>query len=68
MSFVFFVSYLSQRMQFCCVNENISSQKLVICGVPQGSTLGPLPLILYLNDLPSTTKTSNISMYADDES
>ena len=33
---------------------------------PTGPILGPLLFILYLNDLPSTTRTSNISMYADD--
>ena len=64
--FCFFVSYLSKQTQYCRVNENISSQKLVTCGVQQGSILGLLSFILYLNYLPSTTRTSNISLYADD--
>ena len=63
---LYFVSFISQQTLCFRVGENISSQKLVKCGVPQDSILGPLLFILYLNDLTSTARTSNISMYADD--
>ena len=64
----FFESYLSNRMQCCNVNGQTSSFRAISCGVPQGSTLGPLLFIIYLNDLPLAVKDAEITLYADDTS
>ena len=64
----FFRSYFENRMQCCNVNGQLSSVKHIKYGVPQGSILGPLLFILYMNDLPCCVENGCITMYADDTS
>ena len=61
-----FVSYLQERFQVCSVYNNLSEPKRITCGVPQGSIIGPLMFILYINDLPVCFENSLVNMYADD--
>ena len=63
-----FRSYLSNRRQFCRVGGVDSEKDYVKIGVPQGSCLGPLLFLVYVNDLPCSVKNSIVSMYADDTS
>ena len=61
-----FSDYFHLRRQVTTVNGNESTASYVKHGVPQGSILGPLLFILYLNDLPRVVKHCKISLYADD--
>ena len=61
-----FRSYLTDRMQQVKVGSVISNELSVKMGVPQGSVLGPLLFLLYVNDFPSAFKDSTCIMYADD--
>ena len=63
-----FRSYLTDRRQCCKANGRISATDSITCDVPQGSCLGPLLFLVYINDLPSCLKNSLVSMYADDTS
>ena len=61
-----FVSYLAGRKQFCRVNGTDSQVNAVDIGVPQGSCLGPLLFLVYINDLPKVIESCTVAMYADD--
>ena len=61
-----FESYLSDREQVSFVNGAMSAPKRIVCGVPQGSILGPLLFLLYINDLPDCLEKSTPCLYADD--
>ena len=64
----FVESYLENRTQCCSVNGKLSDRQKIEYGVPQGSILGPLLFIIYMNDLPLFVTNAQISMYADDTS
>ena len=60
-------SYLSNRRQFVQINEKEkTSLETISCGVPQGSILGPLLFLLYVNDLKNASNILDPIMFADD--
>ena len=61
-----FKSYLSNRMQYVTINGECSSPKLIEHGVPQGSVLGPLLFLIYINDLHKSIHYSTPYHFADD--
>ena len=59
-------TYLSNRHQYVEYNDSKSQTKSISIGVPQGSILGPLLFLIYINDLPRVSRVFSMLMYADD--
>lgn len=61
-----FESYLTGRKQLTFVNDTYSDLKTIETGVPQGSVLGPLLFLIYVNDVVSAVENHNLRLFADD--
>ena len=61
-----FHSYLSERSQFVKIDDTLSSPLPLQTGVPQGSILGPLLFIIYMNDVCESSSLFEFILYADD--
>ena len=61
-----FESYLTNRKQYVALGDTQSSYQTMVCGVPQGSSLGPFLFLVYINDLPNCSEVLSFKIFADD--
>src|SRR5437899_9310706 len=66
LSLSWFKSYLEGRSQYTVIGGCESMLRLVKLGIPQGTVLGPLLFLLYINDIANSVKDSSIKLFADD--
>ena len=67
-AYSWFKSYLTGRSQYVAVNDYTSDPLPIRCGVSQGSVLGPLLFLTYMNDLPNISKHLKLFLFTDDTS
>ncbi len=65
-SLAWFRNYVKDRKQIVELGDTRSDWENIKTGVPQGSILGPLLFIIYINDLPKAVKRCQVTLYADD--
>ena len=65
-SLKWFKSYLHDRQQVVKIGNSLSNPSCIDIGVPQGSTLGPILFLIYINDIIKSSDKFNFSMFADD--
>jgi len=65
-AYKWFANYLTDRKQYTCVKDASSTLNNVNCCVPQGSVLGPLLFLVYVNDIASAVPGSKLKLFADD--
>ena len=63
---VWITNYLCKRKQYVMTGGKCSDKKQTLCGVPQGSVIGPLLFLIYVNDIAELNLRSKISLFADD--
>ena len=61
-----FRSYLTNRSFIVDVDSTLAEPAELVCGIPQGSILGPLLFLLYINDILQAVTDCHIRLYADD--
>ena len=63
-----FESYVNNTEQVVKISNVLSEKRYISCGLPQGSILGPILFLLYINDIKNSSLILNFFLFADDTS